>query len=68
MIRMGMKIVAADGTLTREGYEMLMDLQRDFAAAQGKIAAAAAVAAPTGGATIDAQARAAINAIRAALA
>lgn len=46
--------------------EYLAGLERDLAALHAKMAAIAAVPAPTGGATIDAQARTAINAIRTA--
>lgn len=46
--------------------QYLAGLERDLAALQAKFDAIAAVTAPTGGATIDAQARTAINAIRTA--
>lgn len=46
--------------------EYLAGLERDLAAMQAKLDAIAAVAAPVGGATVDTQARTAIDAIRAA--
>jgi len=46
--------------------EYLAGLERDVAALHAKFDAIAAVTAPTGGATIDAQSRTAINAIRTA--
>ena len=57
--------------VTREGaspafLEYLSALEREIIALQGKLDAIAAVAAPVGGATIDAEARTAINAIRTA--
>lgn len=46
--------------------EYLASLERELSALQAKMDAIGAVTAPTGGATIDAQARTAINAIRTA--
>lgn len=46
--------------------EYLAGLERDLEAMRAKLDAIAAVTAPTGGATIDAEARTAINAIRTA--
>lgn len=46
--------------------QYLAGLERDVAALQAKLDAIAAVTAPTGGATIDAQARTAIVAIKTA--
>lgn len=46
--------------------QYLAGLERDLAALQAKFEAIAAVTAPAGGATVDAQSRTAINAIRTA--
>ena len=54
--RLGIRYIAPDGTLTVEGLRLINDLIR-------RLDAVAAVAAPTGGATVDAEARTAINAI-----
>jgi hypothetical protein len=52
-----------DGTPTVEGLRLLGDLERRVKAAEGKLSAIAAITGPSGGATIDTQARTAINAI-----
>jgi phosphoribosylformylglycinamidine (FGAM) synthase-like amidotransferase family enzyme len=66
MIRMDLRMVDATGRLTRAGYEALIVMERDLAAAKAKLDAISALTAPSGGATIDAQARASIAAIIAA--
>ena len=53
------KYINADGTVTKQGYDLLRRFER---AGQ----ATAEVVAPTGGATVDTEARAAIAAIIAA--
>lgn len=69
MIRTGVPYVDANGTLTKAGWDALQGLDGALvrlAAVEAKLAAIAAVAAPMGGATVDAEARAAIVAILAA--
>ena len=58
--------VGSDGRLTFEGQEILQDLLDRLATAEAKVAAVAAVTGPSGGSTIDAEARTAIDAIIAA--
>ena len=53
----------ADGTPTDEGIRLFRRMEQRLNAAEGKLSAIAAVTGPTGGATIDSQARTAINAI-----
>lgn len=60
---LGEKHYNADGTPTVAWQSSLDALERRLNAAEAKLAVIAAVAAPTGGATTDAEARAAINAI-----
>ena len=55
--------VQADGRLTTEGLRLFADLFARVEAMEAKLSAVAAVAGPVGGATIDAEARAAILAI-----
>lgn len=55
--------VDAQGRLTLDGVQLFDTLSRRIAALEGKFEAIAAIADPTGGATTDAEARAAINAI-----
>lgn len=52
-----------DGKPTVEGLKLFQSLERRVGSAEAKLAAIAAVVAPTGGATVDAEARAAIVAI-----
>lgn len=52
-----------DGRLTIEGLQLLLGYDQRIAAAEAKLAAIAALADPSGGATIDAEARAQIAAI-----
>lgn len=59
----GVRYVAPDGSLTIAGLALLQDMDRRLLEADAKLAAIAAVVAPSGGATVDAQARAAITAI-----
>lgn len=59
----GFRYVTADGGFTVLGLQLFQDMERRLAAQDAKLAAIAAVVAPTGGATVDAQARAAIAAI-----
>lgn len=65
MLRTDIRYVNPDGTLTQAGA---MAIQTEIDRVARKLAAAAAVADPTGGGTVDAQARAAIVAIKGALA
>ena len=58
--------VGPDGRLTLEGVQLFDSLARRILTLEGKLAAIAEVTGPTGGATTDAEARAAINAIIAA--
>lgn len=53
----------ADGTPTIEGIRLIRRMEQRLDAAEAKLAAIAAVTGPAGGATIDAEARTAINAI-----
>lgn len=55
--------VQPDGRLTSEGLRLFAGLFERVAVLEAKLAAVAAVAAPVGGATIDAEARAAIVAL-----
>lgn len=57
----------ADGRPTIEGEKFFNALAERLNALDAKLAVAAAVADPTGGGTVDTQARAAIVAIKAAL-
>lgn len=55
--------VQPDGRLSTEGLRLFADLFARMEAVEAKLSAVAAVAGPAGGATIDAEARAAILAI-----
>lgn len=57
------RYVDANGRLTLEGLQLFDSLARRVLTLEGKLAAIAAVTEPTGGATTDAEARAAISAI-----
>ena len=59
----GFVYVQSNGTLTIEGVKLFRDLETRAAALEAKFTAIAAIAAPSGGATTDAEARAAIVAI-----
>lgn len=67
MIRMGVSYVMPGGSLTKAGYDALIALDRRLQAIEDRLSAAAAVADATGGATVDAEARAELAAIKAAL-
>jgi hypothetical protein len=58
--------VGPDGRLTIAGAQLFDNLDRRLRVAEDKLKAIAAVTGPDAGATIDAEARAAINAIIAA--
>jgi hypothetical protein len=53
----------ATGQLTLEGFKMLADMNSRLIDVENKLAAAAAILAPTGGATVDDESRTAIAAI-----
>jgi hypothetical protein len=55
--------ISADGRLTAEGMRFFREMGGRLSASEARLAAIAAIVAPTGGATIDAEARAAIAAI-----
>ena len=66
MIRTGVQYVTPQGTLTKAGWDALQGLDGALvrlAAAEAKLAAIGAVAAPAGGATVDAESRAAVAAV-----
>ena len=60
------RYVAQDGHFTPEGLVMFSGIIARLEAAEAKLTTIAAIAAPAGGATVDAEARAAIAAIIAA--
>lgn len=51
----------SDGRLTIDGLRLFRDMERRLRDAESKLEAIAAITAPSGGVTIDAQARTAIN-------
>jgi hypothetical protein len=55
--------VQGDGRFNIEGLKLLNELTARVAALESKLAAIAALADPTGGATVDAEARASIAAV-----
>lgn len=68
MIRRGARYVDASGGLTLEGYLALSGMDDRLSALEARLAAVLAVPDATGGGTVDAQARAELVAIKAALA
>lgn len=69
MIRTDVQYVTPQGKLTKAGWDALQGLDGALvrlAAVEAKLDAIGAVVAPVGGATVDAQARAAVAAIIAA--
>jgi hypothetical protein len=62
-LQQGFRYVNDDGSLSLQGLELFREMQRRIEAQDAKLAAIAAVVAPAGGATVDAEARAAIAAI-----
>jgi hypothetical protein len=67
MIRADIRYFYADGTATKAGYDMLVSLFARVEALEARLNAAAAVADATGGATVDTEARAELQAITGAL-
>lgn len=63
IVNFSIRYVAPDGTFTTEGLILLANLFARVDAAESKLAAIAAIPVPAGGATVDAEARAAIAAI-----
>lgn len=60
------RYVGQDGRLTPDGQKLFQQLFENVTSLQAQMAAIAAVTDPTGGATVDAEARTAITAITAA--
>jgi hypothetical protein len=67
MIRKGLAYVHPDGSLTDAGYFALNGLERAVSELTARLDAAALVADAAGGGTVDAEARAELVAIKAAL-
>jgi hypothetical protein len=67
-LRMGEPYVDQRGGLTQTGWQAFTAMEERIADLEAKLAAAAAVSDATGGATIDAEARAELIAIKGALA
>jgi len=59
----GFKYVSENGDLTLEGMRLFNAIDKRLTACEARLAAIAAVVAPVGGATNDAEARAAVTAI-----
>lgn len=68
MIRTDVQYMTQDGKLTKAGYDVFVAMERDVRVMRAKLAAMAAVANAAGGATVDAQARAELVAIKGAVA
>jgi hypothetical protein len=62
-INLQQRIVGSTGHPTLEFMQLIASMRREVAGLRGRLDAIAQVAEPTGGATTDAEARAAINAI-----
>lgn len=67
-LRMGETYIDQGGMLTQAGWQAFSDMERRVAELEAKLAAAAAVADAAGGATVDAEARAELVAVKGALA
>lgn len=67
-LRMGETYIDQGGRLTQAGWQAFSDMERRVAELEAKLAAAAAVADAAGGATVDAEARAELVAVKGALA
>ena len=65
-LNFSIRYVSKDGHFTPEGLVFFTSLIARLEAAEGKLSAISAIAAPVGGATVDTEARAAIAAIIAA--
>lgn len=65
-LNFSIRYVSTDGHFTPEGMIFFTSLAQRLEAAEAKLTSIAAIAAPVGGATVDAEARAAIAAIIAA--
>ena len=57
------RYIQQDGTLTIDGLRLFRAMEARLDALEGKMALIAAIVAPVGGATVDAEARTAIAAI-----
>lgn len=63
IINPNVRYISPEGTFTLQGMMLFGDVVRALDASNAKLAAIAAVVAPVGGATVDAEARTAIAAI-----